>query len=168
MAVPVLYLSGQDTKIQDIREKFQSINRDKNYTVLTLNNEEFLEQMTEGGGQLTGYFKGDSIYKIHERIGLSYCVLTTEYYFRNEHLIFVFEKEDVFPYIDSLATFDYTRTENTFEGRYYFDKDTLIETKIKGEKLIPDELKYDSQTKEGDLLSSAKKNVDLLKKGKDQ
>ena len=156
----------QEDKIKDIQSKFRSINQDTTYTILTLDNEAFLEQMTDGGGQLIGYFKGDTIYKIHERVGLSYCILTTEYYFWNRQLIFVFEKEDAFPYVDSLATLDYTKTETIFEGRYYFDQSKLIDAGTTGQKSIPDDLLFDSQTKEGQLLSSANKNVDILTKKK--
>jgi len=153
---------AQNKKIKEIRKKFQTINRDTTYSTLTLNNEEFLEQMTDGGGQLTGYFKYQNIDKIHERIGLSYGVLTREYYLEEGQLIFVFEKEDTFPYVDSLAALDYTKTETAFEGRYYFDNGKLIKTKIKGEKRFPDKLVFDSQTKEGALLASAVSNAELL------
>ncbi|MDZ7741071.1 MAG: hypothetical protein U5Q03_04795 [Bacteroidota bacterium] len=158
--------SGQDNKIAEIRHKFKTINQDTTYTTMTLDNEEFLEQMTDGGGQLTGYFKGDTIYKIHERIGVSYCVRTFEYYFWNGQLIFVFEKEDAFPYVDSLATLDYTSTETTFEGRYYFDQGKLIDTKIKGEKRISDDV-ANFKAREKKLLSSAKDNVDILTEKKE-
>jgi hypothetical protein len=70
-----------DDKIQIIKKRFTYINKDNAYTIVTLDNEEFLEQMTDGGGQLTGYLKDGGFSKIFESIGLSYCIQTREYYF---------------------------------------------------------------------------------------
>jgi hypothetical protein len=122
--------------------------------------------MTDGGGQLTGYFKGEDIYKIHEQVGLSYCILTTEYYYWDKQLIFVFEKEDDFIYVDSLATLDYSKTKTSFEGRYYFNNGQLISTKTKGQKRINDNIRFDSQNKSGQLITSGQKNIDLLIKSR--
>ncbi len=162
----IVFSQNKDAKIKHIQEKVKIINQDTTYLALTIDNEEFLEQMTDGGGQLTGYFKGKTLYKIHKRIGLSYCVLTTEYYFEDEKLIFVYEQEDVFPYIDSLATLDYTRTKTSFKARFYFKNKRLIEKKTEGEKRILDFIVFDSQTKEDQLLRSAKNEFDLLNRKK--
>ena len=127
----------------------------------TLTNEQFLGHMTEGGGELTGYFKTGQIKKIVERIGLSYCVRTFEYYFWDGQLIFVYAKEEDFPYIDSTGTLDYTKLELAFEGRYYFDNGKIIETKMTGQKRVADDKETDI---EKELLATAKQNVDSLKK----
>ena len=152
---------GIDDKIQIIKKRFTSINTDNAYSIVTLDNEEFLEQMTDGGGQLKGYLKGGGFSKIYENIGLSYCIQIREYYFWDNKLIFVFEKEDDFA-LDSLGTIDHTKTKAAFEGRYYFDNGKLISTKTKGEKLMSDSVAFDSQSKEGQLLSLAQSRIDLL------
>jgi hypothetical protein len=150
----------KDEKIKSIREKFQKINQDTSYRTKTLENEEFLDHMTDGGGDLTGYLKDKKIFKIFERVGVSYCVRTFEYYFWDEKLIFIYEKELDFKMNDSTG-FDYEKQTLAFEGRYYFDNGKLIETKTTGAKAI----EYDKdENKEKILLADAKRNADLLKK----
>lgn len=158
-------VSGQGNKISDIREKVQFINTDTSYVKVTLENNDFLEEMTDGGGQLIGFFKGETISKITERIGLSYAKYSTEYYFWKGQLIFALEKEETFPYVDSLATLDYTKAEKTFESCYYFDQEKLISTKTKGQKRIPDNL-ADPKAKEEKLLASAKAKMNILREKK--
>ena len=151
----------KDDRLKDIRDKFRAINSDTGYVTKTLTNEQFLEHVTDAGGELTGHFKNGQIKKIIERIGLSYCVRTFEYYFWDGYLIFVYEKEDDFPYIDTTGTLDHTKLELAFEGRYYFDGGKVIETKITGQKRIADNKETDI---EKELGTRAKQNVDSLKK----
>ena len=151
----------EDSKIRQIRDKFRIINTETGYQTKTLTNEQFLENMTDNGGELTGYFKKGQIMKITERVGISYCIRTFDYYFWSGELIFVYEKEEDFPYVDSTASFDYTTLELAFEGRYYFDKGKLIDTKLTGKKRIPDDREIDF---EQELLVEAKHNIRLLTK----
>jgi len=151
----------KEEKINDIREKFQKINQDTVYIVKTLNNEQFLDKMTDGGGSLIGYYKGEKIYKIIERVGVSYCVRTFEYYFWEDQLIFVYESELDPLYNESKASFDWGNVNIVFEGRYYFDKGKLIEIKVVGKKRIVDD---QEENKERILSTDAKRNIALLKK----
>src|SRR5258706_8459542 len=68
--------------IAAIRKDFQAINADKTLSKKTLSDEEFLENQPDGGGELTGYYKNDTIVKITEWIGLSYGNRTREFYFK--------------------------------------------------------------------------------------
>ena len=75
------FLFGQSgDKVEQIRKSVEQINQDTAYTTKILDNEQFLEHMTDGGGQLTGYFKNGQLVKVLERVGLSSCVTTYEYY----------------------------------------------------------------------------------------
>ena len=141
-----------------IRKDFQSINSNKTLTKKTLNNEEFMENMTDGGGELTAYYKKDSIVKIFEWIGLSYGNRTREFYFKSNKLFFVYEKFESFLIIDTSQEMDYSKTKKTFEGRYYFNKDKLIEQKITGKRTFEDE----SPGIIKELQESAKENRKLL------
>lgn len=151
----------KDATVRDIGEKFRRINSDSGYLIKTLENEQFLEHMTDGGGILTGYFKNGQIKKITERVGLSYCIKTFEFYFWDGQLIFVYEKEEDFPYIEATGSLDLTKLELAFEGRYYFDNGKLIETKMKGKKRIADDIGTDIAK---ELLAIAKQNMDALKR----
>lgn len=147
-------------KIKEIRGKFEKINQDNTYELKTLENEQFLDHIPDGGGSLTGYFKDNKVYKIVERIGVSYCVRTFEYYYWDERLILVYEKELDFKMNDGKG-FDYDNQTLVFEGHYYFVNGNLIETSITGKKAI----EYDEEeNKEKALLAAAKRNVDALKK----
>ena len=121
---------------QIIKKKVQVIDSEKNYQTKTLNNEQFLGHMTDGGGQLIGYYKDGKIYKIEESLGLSYGVKKYRYYFDNLQLILVNEKEEVFPDTDNTGTLDYTKVEPTFQAYYYFDKGKMINYESTGQKNI--------------------------------
>ncbi len=77
-----VYAQSGNTGINKIRKIVTQINKDSDYSKRKLENEEFLEQMTDNGGELTGYFKNRKLVKIVEWIGLSSCVNITEYYYR--------------------------------------------------------------------------------------
>jgi hypothetical protein len=151
----------KDEKVTNIQDKFRTINSETGYLVKRLTNEQFLERMTDGGGELTGYFRNGQVKKIIERIGFSSCVRTFEYYLWDGQLIFVYEKEEDFPYVGSTGTLDYTKLELVFEGRYYFDDGKAIETKMTGQKRIANDKDTDI---EKELVARAKQNVDSLKK----
>src|ERR1700761_3449423 len=99
--------------------------------------------MTDGGGSLTGYFKNDTINKIKVWIGLSYGIKQYEYYFKNGQLFFVYEKDENFSHNDNNGSFDYTKLNFAFEGRYYINNGQMIDVKTKGQK--PFEKKSNNQ-----------------------
>jgi hypothetical protein len=141
-----ILIGSLSTYGQDISEKYPSlidrvkeINQDKSLTIVTLENEEFLPQVTDGGGELTGYYKSGQIQKITRRIGLSYGVEIYEYYFTDGKLIFVYETLDGFPYVERSGKFDYTKTERNFIGRYYFKRGKLIDSETTGHNRFEDD-----------------------------
>ena len=67
-------------QINIIRKEFQAINADTTLKKVTLENEEFLgDNIGDGGGKLTGFYKDKSIKKILLWLG--------RYYFQNQKLI---------------------------------------------------------------------------------
>jgi hypothetical protein len=98
-----------------------------------LSNEEFLEHTTDGGGELTGYFKNGELVKIKEWIGLSSCINITEYYLQSNKLIFTYTEGSEFPYNDSLESIDYKKPVRTMECRFYYENNKLIKSILKGE-----------------------------------
>jgi len=166
--------SAQDNNeiVRNIDKKILSINRETRFQIATLKNDAFLDtafikQPDKGYGQLTGYFKNDTIYKIREFIGISqlHDMAITEYYFSDSKLIFVKETEEYGTEIlsDSLGSVDHKKDKADFEGQYYFADDKIISTNKKGkQQILPNEIFFDSQSKEGQLLLSAKKYKDLF------
>ncbi len=125
--------SQAEDKVRLIRFAVERINGDTSYLKKTLENEQFLEHMTDGGGALTGYFKNGKLVKLVERVGLSSCISIYEYYFENGQLIFVYRLEKVFPYDNESGLFDYTKQEVSMECRFYLVNGKLIRSKFSGE-----------------------------------
>src|SRR5580658_7262063 len=73
--------SHKDTVISSIRTIFQRINSDKSLRVVQLDAEEFLDEAPDNGATLSGYFKGDTLYKMVLEVGISYAMRRWEYYF---------------------------------------------------------------------------------------
>jgi len=120
---------GQDKAklTSDIRKEFRAINNDTTLKKLVLNEDEFLDHTPDGGGQLTGFYKGEQIRKIVTWIGLSNGNEIFEYYFKNNRLIFVYEEFNSFVYDDKKQVHRLDTTEKTFIGRYYFANDKLVD-----------------------------------------
>jgi hypothetical protein len=170
MSFATLSFGQKDEKIKAIRKIVKSIDSDTNYTLKKLDNEYFVNkknEMTDGGQELTGYYKNGQIRKIIYGVGLSYGMKTFEYYFLENELIFVFEKQDTYLQLrDSsgeITGFDYTKLEPVFEGRYYFNKTKLIETKNKGKEWF---VKNEEDNKEREFLEDSKSFIEELKKKK--
>ncbi len=144
-------LIGQNSDLAEIRNQFNRINSVSNFSIIELNNEEFLNAVPDGGGKLLGYFSGDSLLKMNLQLGLSYCTRQIEFYCVNDDLVFVFELENSFYYDEENAKFNHSKKGLKFEGRYYFKQGSILETIEQGEKLIPDQARYDSITKQEDL-----------------
>lgn len=167
MSLATLSYGQKDEKIKAIRKTIESINSDTSYTIKKLDNEYFVNEKneaTDGGQELTGYYKNGQIRKIIYTIGLSYGMTTYEYYFSNSELIFVFEKQDTYLQVkDSsgeFTGFDYTKLELAFEGRYYFDKTKIFETKNKGKEWYSN---INKDNKASEFLTDSKSFIKELK-----
>ena len=162
--------------ISNIDKKVLSISQSAAEQVITLKNENFLDSgfLHQPGmpyGQLKGFINNKNINLIIENLGIEirHDFATTEYYFENGKLIYVYEKERVGPdiFIDSAGVRDERKERITFEGRYYFFNQKLIKTLKTGKQetmLLPNEEFFDSQSKEGQLLQSAERYFKLLSK----
>jgi hypothetical protein len=153
------YCQSTEQLISDIRTEFKRINTEAKLRTTELNNEEFLEQMTDGGGKLTGYFENDKLVKFTEWVGLSYGAVESEYYFKNGELFFVYQKES--KYADKVGgqvgDLDYTKLETKFEGRYYLNNNEQIKEIEKGERLFSQEFEI------GRAIECARTTTELLK-----
>jgi hypothetical protein len=122
---------------KNIRKQFQEINADTTLKKMSLEDEEFLENVPDGGAELVGFFKGDLIVKVSEWIGLSYGNRTREYYYKHDKLFFIFEKFESFVQ-NKNGELDHGKVKTSFEGRYYFDNEKLVEQKISGKRSFED------------------------------
>lgn len=128
-------------KINEIQKTVNQINKGKGYTTKRLEQEEFMKDATDNGGELIGYFKNGQLIKIEEIIGLSRCENNTTYYIKNNKLIFIHiqGKQDM---SETGTRFNYKLR---MECKYYFDKGKLIKSIAKGSTICqgePDEDLY--------------------------
>lgn len=149
---------GQEKQsiIKQIRADYQIINADTHLTKRKVKGEDFLENTPDGGAELTGYFKKDSLVKIVEWIGLSYGNSITEYYLKQGKIFFIYERFMSFVTTDS--SIDYSKVKLAFEGRYYIHNDQLIERLISGRK----PMENDSIDNINDVLSTGKDDIKAL------
>jgi len=124
--------------VKKIRQEFNIINKDKTMKKKVLNNEDFLDHMPDGGGRLTGFYIKGEVKKIVCWTGLSFGTENVEYYFKDNKLIFVYEQFNSFLVDQKTRNLKYGATERTFEGRYYFDNNVLIDKVIRGKKMGED------------------------------
>ncbi|MCB0727771.1 MAG: hypothetical protein KDD00_09930 [Ignavibacteriae bacterium] len=136
----IIYKPG-DSVCQDkeeltdrIREELEDIHLDTNLRSITLTNEEFLPDMTDGGGELTGFYNKNGIRKIYRSIGISYGVMITEFYYKKNKLIFIREKFNSYVFDEDTKSFDYTKINTTYSGSYYFHKGKIFNSTIKGNR----------------------------------
>ncbi|NOU60431.1 hypothetical protein [Marinifilum caeruleilacunae] len=113
-------------------EKARLIDLNTGYEERILTNEEFMDNMTDGGGELIGYYSNGQIEKVSLWVGLSYGISTYDYYFENETLIYVHETFKQFEYVDSTGSFNYSKTEQTYRGKYYFMNKVLYDYETTG------------------------------------
>src|SRR5690349_19278478 len=116
-------LFGQaEKRINIISKRVEQINTDTTLAKKkVLDNEQWMDHATDGGGELTAYINNGQIIKIVEWVGLSSCISIYEYYLQNGSLIFVYGQEKVFKYDDETNTFDYNIQTVSTESSYYFD-----------------------------------------------
>lgn len=127
-----LLAQNKEASIKEIRQVVQNINNNKNLKKIVLRNNEFLEDaVPDGGGELTGYFKNGELVKIFESIGISNGMDNTEYYLKNNKLIFAYVVKKRFQVNRKTSSFNYNKTHMIFEGRYYCEKNQLLDAKIK-------------------------------------
>jgi hypothetical protein len=162
-ALPI-FSTGQSVPniINTIKKEIRIIDIDSSKQKVTLENEEFMKDMPDGGGMMTGYFKNEQVRKIYMWVGLSYGTEINEFYFMNNQLMFVYEQFHAFPLVKSSGEFDYTRTEITFDGRYYFYHNKIISKVTKGHRHFEENTADPARR----LLTEAKKDVIMLEKKK--
>ncbi|MBL3654496.1 hypothetical protein [Fulvivirga sediminis] len=158
--------SGQtkEEHIQNLRSEFQRVNSITDLKEIVIDSEDFLDHVTDGGGELKGYFENADLVKFTERIGLSYGVRVTDYYSKAGRIFFSYRIESRFDdkYDDSgeLTGLNYSKLILKYEGRYYFNNGKLIEIIEKVEPMFSSPFEANSFLKVGhelkELLVKAK------------
>ncbi|MBF8456143.1 hypothetical protein IV494_03020 [Kaistella sp. G5-32] len=164
-------LFGQTAeRIAAVRKKVEAINTEKSYQIKKLDNDYFVNvknEPTDGGQELSGYYKNGKLKKIIYSVGLSYGMKTCEYFFSDDELIFVFEKQDQFADLkdqsNQVTGSDHTKLESVYTGRFYFENSKLFSIKQTGREIFT---KMDKKSKEAELLKESKDFRLALQKAK--
>jgi len=142
-------------QIKSIRSECVAINRSTTLKKVTLKD----ENMPGGGGELTGFYQNGKIKKIVRLIGLSTGTDSREYYFKEDHLIFVDHKFNSFVHDKNKNETDFSNTQTTFRGSYYFNNKKLIDFVTSGRRSESGKLNSAKA-----LLDEASSNLKLLNK----
>lgn len=129
-----LSFGQEDPVIKNIRYETGKIDMDKTLVKVVIGkSEEFLGQATPNASELTGYFKGSQLMKIKSSISFSWGYLEDEYYFMNDKLLYVYQKERRFVF--DPETGELTNQLNTvFSGSFYFSMEKIIREDVAGLK----------------------------------
>ena len=159
LLVSSLSFSQDNSKtVHEIRQKVATINTTKFPVIRKIDDAEaFLGHASDNGGELVGYIKNDTIYKIHESVGLSYGFVNVDYYLERDTMIFAYLVEKQFG-LQNDGTVDLSKQKTTFEGRYYCSNGRLIKQIETGAKTVSD---YKLPLT---LIDDAKKYVAILKR----
>ncbi len=132
--LPWLLPVAASAQISDIRKICTTINTDTGYQRIRLDNESYLEEMTDRGGWLEGLYKKEQLKKMTSWIGYSNRIVVTEYYFDKAQLIFVYDLEKTFPLDEKTGGLDEAHPLVAYEGRYYYRQGKKIDEKVSGRK----------------------------------
>lgn len=113
-------------------KRVKAIDEVKNYQVITLENNEFLPRMTDGGGELKGFFTDDHLVKMETKVYTSFGLRTFKYYYSDDQLFYINEFFEHFSYEPKTGTINYAETEITFNGHYIFKNGQLIDYETTG------------------------------------
>ena len=118
---------------QGIIEKYPEIQIEKNQIdqndsleTIKLENEEFLENMTDGGGRLIGpYDKNGIVRKIEVIVYISHGVQEYDFYLMDESPILIEDRFKQFAWNKESNSFDYSHFDGGFHGTYIFQNSHL-------------------------------------------
>lgn len=159
-----IFLFGQseEKKIKSITTPVDKINKDTaEYATKVYSNHNELKD-------LQGFYKNGQLRKIIYKRDLIQGYYLTEYYFLENKLIYVYEKQDIWDPLkggspkatplDSL----FKRVKNTYEGSFYFFDKQMLDKTIKDDRVFKSGAIIDNENKEKFILDSAKECMEEL------
>jgi hypothetical protein len=131
VAIILLFMPNaytQDTSFVTSRyfQLAKAIDQDRTLKKIRLENEDFLDNALDGGGELTGYFHLGEVRKIHCWIGYSWGTDEKKFYFKTGTLVYVHHISRRFVFDEATDTFRHDSLEAPFTGQYFFRNGTLL------------------------------------------
>jgi len=151
LIVPFAEVFGGSEVIDVIRSHFQWINSQSDYAVIEVDGEDYLGFSPDNGALLKGFYKDGKLYKIVETTGLSYAMITDEYYLWDGELFFIYHREESFlERHDANGDFlelDYSALDLKHEARIYINGGDVIKVLKKGKSIMPGDYSADLSSK---------------------
>lgn len=125
-----LTIQGQGLidKYPEIQTEKEKIDRNDSLKIIKLQNEEFLKQMTDGGGELRGFYDLTGTFrKIEVTIFISHGEQEYIFYLREETPFFIVDRFQQFAWNEETSAFDHNRFDGGFKGTYIFLDGHLID-----------------------------------------
>lgn len=125
-----LNIQGQELidKYPEYKSEKLKIDQNESLKSIKLENEDFLDNMTDGGGELIGFYDlTGTIRKIEVTIFISHGVQKYSFYLKEEIPFFIDDNFQQFAWNEKTSTFDYNRFDNGFHGTYIFQDGHLID-----------------------------------------
>ena len=123
---------GFSQNLDLIKKEVEKINNTKNFKIKTIPNDYFVDvknEATDNGQELKVYYKNNQLRKITHFVGLSAWNIITEYFYKDNQLIFVLESK----YQSVNENGFLNKPKLLYKNRYYFNNNKLIK-KIEEEK----------------------------------
>lgn len=124
----ILFLNFSFGFCQDlnlIKKEVEQINNTKNFKIKTVPNDYFVKvkkEVTDNGQELKGFYEKNQLRKITHFVGLSAWNIVTEYYLKDNQLIFVLQTK----YQSVNENGFLNKPKLLYENRYYFNNNKLI------------------------------------------
>ena len=137
----------------------KAIDKDALLKTKKYDQEAFMDQTTDEGGELIVYHRNDTVHRIKEQVGLSYAIIIRNYYFKDKLLLFVKEEEYLYE-TDKEGGIKKEKLSKKpgFVGKYYFQKGKLTDQESLGHNRFED----DNIDAEKEYLTLAKKYMTLF------
>lgn len=127
-------------KYTEIQAEKVKIDHNKSQKSVTMVNEEFLEHLPDGGGELIGFYDlTGSVRKIEVTLYISHGVQEYSFYLKDETPFFIEDNFINFAWDEETSTFDYDRFDGGFHGTYIFLDGHLIDNTGLGHNRFEDD-----------------------------
>ena len=119
---------GLIDKYPEIKKEKIKIDQSDSLRTITIENEDFLENMTDGGGKLKGFYNTQKIIrKIEVIVYLSYGIQEYDFYLKNETPILIQDRFRQFAWDEESDSFDSNHFDVAFNGTYIFQNSHLVD-----------------------------------------
>lgn len=112
-------LFAQGERVGWIEQQVQEIDSDHTLVVDTIDATTIYDVDFDGGGVVYYGYRRKELVKIHQELGLSWGRSTKEYYFLNDTIMLLREREELFPWNADSTGYDHTGLFTNYEAKHY-------------------------------------------------